>query len=172
MCRSLDYSRSVTGSSLLSDVPTQGCERLRVLSGPPSRLCVCRTRGRISARMSFHGKAKLGLAGRHALVGATESGMALVTAHRPLHRRLDARDEARRTPLLPVRSVKSAALLAAAARARARRAICACPSQDQVRTTACRWRNRLRALDRLEGPLAGQDLAAAVVRTRAVNRYE
>jgi transposase InsO family protein len=58
--------------------------------------------------MSFHRNAKLGLAGRYALVGAIESGMSLkeaavafsvspATAHRWWHRWLEAGDEARRT---------------------------------------------------------------------------
>ncbi len=58
--------------------------------------------------MSFHRNAKLGLAGRHALVRAVESGMTLkaaattfsvspATAHRWWHRWLEAGEEARRT---------------------------------------------------------------------------
>jgi len=58
--------------------------------------------------MSFHRNAKLGLAGRHALVCAVESGMTLkaaaaafsvspATAHRWWHRWLDAGEEARKT---------------------------------------------------------------------------
>jgi transposase InsO family protein len=58
--------------------------------------------------MSFHRNAKLGLAGRYALVGAIEGGMSLkaaaaafnvspATAHRWWHRWLDANEEARRT---------------------------------------------------------------------------
>lgn len=58
--------------------------------------------------MSFHRNAKLGLAGRHALVCAVESGMTLkaaaaafsvspATAHRWWHRWLEAGEEARRT---------------------------------------------------------------------------
>jgi transposase InsO family protein len=58
--------------------------------------------------MSSHRNAKLGLAGRHALVCAVEGGMSLkqaaaafnvspATAHRWWHRWLDAGDEARRT---------------------------------------------------------------------------
>jgi transposase-like protein len=58
--------------------------------------------------MSFHRNAKLGLAGRYALVCAVEDGLSLkqaaarfnvspATAHRWWHRWLEAGDEARRT---------------------------------------------------------------------------
>src|SRR5262249_60827022 len=75
-----------------------GCERLRVLSGPPSRLWVFPdSRSRRRARMYLHASARLGLAGRLALVRAIEGGLSLraaaarfgvspATAHRWWHR--------------------------------------------------------------------------------------
>src|SRR5215471_17672649 len=79
----------------------RGCERVRVLSGAPSRLWVFPdSRSQRRARMYLHANAKLGLAGRVALVGAIEGGMTLkaaaaafsvspATAHRWWHRWLD-----------------------------------------------------------------------------------
>ena len=60
-----------------------------------------------------------------------------------------------------VRSLEPAAPLAAAARAGARRSDLRLPPRDRLGAAAGRRRDRLRALDRLEGAQAGRDLAAA-----------
>src|SRR5690349_1824803 len=87
----------------------RGCERLSVLSGPPSRLWVFPdSRSRRRARMYLHANAKLGLAGRLALVRAIEGGLSLraaaarfgvspATAHRWWHRWLAGDEHARRS---------------------------------------------------------------------------
>src|SRR5215471_3032437 len=87
----------------------RGCERVRVLSGAPSRLWVFPdSRSRRRARMYLHANAKLGLAGRVALVRAIEGGLSLraaavafqvspATAHRWWHRWVAGDDQARRS---------------------------------------------------------------------------
>jgi hypothetical protein len=80
--------------------------------------------------MYLHANAKLGLAGRLALVRAIEGGMTLktaaafrvspATAHRWWHRWLEAGEEARHTLVLSVRSLEQTASIAAAARTGAR----------------------------------------------------
>jgi transposase InsO family protein len=79
--------------------------------------------------MYLHANAKLGLAGRHALVCAVESGMTLATAHRWWHRWREASEEARQTrtclrdrPSRPHRSPRQLAPTLEAA-------ICACRVQ-------------------------------------------
>ena len=109
--------------------------------------------------MFLHANAKLGLAGRLALVRAIEEGMSLkaaaaafsvspATAHRWWHRWLEA-GGARELPA--ARSLEPAAPLAAAACARAAGADLRLPPPDRLGAAAGRGRDRLRALDRLEG---------------------
>ncbi len=122
--------------------------------------------------MYLHANAKLGLAGRFALVKAIEEGMSLraaaavfnvspATAHRWWHRWLEAGEEARRTlsclfdrSSRPRRSPRQLA-------PELEETICVCRRADRLGTEAGRRRDWLRALDRLEGAQAGRDLAAA-----------
>ena len=117
--------------------------------------------------MYLHANAKLGLAGRLALVRAIEDGLSLkaaaaafsvspATAHRWWHRWLDGGRQAGRA----VRSLEPAAPLAAAARPRAAGADLRLPPQDRLGAAPGRRRDRLRALDRLEGAQASRALAA------------
>src|SRR5947208_16842497 len=122
--------------------------------------------------MYLHANAKLGLAGRFALVKAIEEGMSLkaaaaafsgspATAHRWWHRWLDAGVEARATlACLFDRSSRSTPLAAAAGIGARGGNLCLSPS-DRVGAEACCRGDRVRALDRLEGAEAGGDLAAA-----------
>ena len=121
--------------------------------------------------MSFHRNAKLGLAGRYALVCAVESGMTLkaaaasfsvspATAHRWWRRWCEAGEEARRTlsclfdrSSRPHRSPRQLA-------PHLEEAICAC-RRDGLGAEVGRRRDRLRALDRVEGAAPGRDLAGA-----------
>ena len=122
--------------------------------------------------MSFHRNAKLGLAGRYALVCAIEEGMTLkqaaacfsvspATAHRWWHRWLEATVEARATLAClldrssrPHRSPRQLAPELA-------RVICACRRRTRLGAAPGRRRDRLLPLDGLEGAEAGGDLAAA-----------
>ena len=95
-------------------------------------------RSKEGADVNLHANAKLGLAGRLALVRAVEDGLSLkaaaaafsvspATAHRWWHRWLDGGRGGAADAVVSVRSLEPAAPLAAAARARARRRrICAC----------------------------------------------
>ena len=68
----------------LADAAYTGCERLRGSSGPPSRLWVCQdSRPRRRTRMVLHRNAKLGLAGRFALVQARRGGLSVREVARP-----------------------------------------------------------------------------------------
>ena len=125
--------------------------------------------------MYLHANAKLGLAGRVALVRAVEDGCSLkvaaaafsvspATAHRWWHRWLEAGEEARRTlsclfdrSSRPHRSPRQLAPELAGGDLRL-------PPQDRLGAAAGRWRDRVRTLDCLEGAQAGGDLAAAASR--------
>src|SRR5439155_13074453 len=122
--------------------------------------------------------AKLGLAGRLALVRAIEDGLSLraaaaafnvspATAHRWWRRWLGAGEEAQRTVSCLFRSLESAALLTAAAAAGVRGGDLRLPPRDRLGTQVGRRGDRLRALDRLEGVAPGRDLAAAASRQGA-----
>src|SRR4051812_17701836 len=65
------------------------------------------------------------------------------TAHRWWHRWREASEEARGDAVLSLRSLKPAALLAAAARARARRGDLRLSASDRLAATAGRQRDRL-----------------------------
>src|SRR4051794_16837176 len=121
--------------------------------------------------MSFHRNAKLGLAGRYALVSAIAEGMTLkqaaacfsvspATAHRWWHRWIDASEEARASlsclldrSSRPQRSPRQLAPELA-------EIICV-PPQYGLGAAAGRWRDRLLPLNGLEGAQAGRHLAAA-----------
>ena len=122
--------------------------------------------------MSFHRNAKLGLAGRYALVCAIAEGMTLkaaaaafsvspATAHRWWHRWLEAGEEARATLSCLFDRSSRPHRSPAAARAGARRGDLRLPAQDRLGAAPGRRRDRLLPLDRLEGAQAGRDLAAA-----------
>jgi hypothetical protein len=127
--------------------------------------------------MYLHANAKLGLAGRFALVRAVEEGMSL---RRPLppsvsRRRLliaggiaggrQARTGAARCRVCS--TARAGPPLAAPARARAGAGDLCLPAPDRLGPEAGRWRDRLRPLDRLEGAPARRHLAAATVAERA-----
>ena len=122
--------------------------------------------------MLLHANAKLGLAGRLALVRAIEEGLSLkaaaaafsvspATAHRWWHRWLDASEEARRSLSCLLdrssRPQRSPRQLAPELEERDLRL----STRDRLGAAAGRRRDRLRALDGLEGAPAGRDLAAA-----------
>ena len=128
--------------------------------------------------MSLHRNAKLGLAGRRALVAAIAGGMSLkaaaacfsvspATAHRWWHRWLDAGEEARATLSCLLDRSSRPRRSPAAARARARGARSARADAHGLGAAADRRRDRLRALDGLEGAPARRDLAAAAGRAGA-----
>jgi hypothetical protein len=122
--------------------------------------------------MYLHANAKLGLAGRLALVRAVEEGCWLkvaaaaykvspATAHRWWHRWLEAGEKARRTlsclldrSSRPRRSPRQLA-------PELERVICACRRQTGWGPLPGCGCDRLRALDCLEGAEASRDLAAA-----------
>ena len=115
--------------------------------------------------MYLHANAKLGLAGRLALVRAVEDGLSLkaaaavfsvspATAHRWWHRWLDGGREA---GALLDRSSRPQPL-AAAARGRAGGADLRLSPADRLGATAGRRRDRLRALDGLEGAASQRPL--------------
>jgi hypothetical protein len=118
--------------------------------------------------MSFHRNAKLGLAGRYALVSAVEGGLTLraaaaaysvspATAHRWWHRGKDAAEEARATlSCLFDRSSRPRSSPRQLAET-----ICACRRKTGWGPRLVRGRDRLLSLDGLEGARAGGDLAAA-----------
>ena len=128
--------------------------------------------------MYLHANAKLGLAGRLALVRAIEEGLSMkaaaaafsvspATAHRWWHRWLDASEEAGDAGV-SARSLEPAAPLAAAARAASsQERDLRLPPRDRLGAAAGRGRDRVRALDGLEGAPAGRDLAAAERRSRS-----
>jgi transposase-like protein len=117
--------------------------------------------------MYLHANAKLGLAGRLALVRSIEDGLSLkaaaaafsvspATAHRWWHRWLEAGEEARRTleclvdrSSRPHRSPRQLA-------PQLEQAICACRRQTGWGAEAGRRRHRLLPIDRLEGAQAGR----------------
>ena len=128
--------------------------------------------------MYLHANAKLGLAGRFALVRAIEEGLSLkaaaaafsvspATAHRWWHRWLEAGEEARRTLSClfdrSSRPHRSPRLLAPELEERDLRL----PPRDRLGAAPGRRRDRLRALDGLEGAEAGRALAAARERSRS-----
>ena len=117
--------------------------------------------------MYLHANAKLGLAGRLALVRAVEDGLSLkaaaaafsvspATAHRWWHRWLEAGEEARRTLSClfdrSSRPHRSPRQLAPELEQRDLRL----PPRDRLGTAPGRRRDRLRALDGLEGAQAGR----------------
>src|SRR5436190_23966166 len=128
--------------------------------------------------MSNHRNAKLGLAGRYALVCAIEDGLTLkaaaaafsvspATAHRWWHRWSEAGEEARATlsclfdrSSRPHRSPRQLAPELA-------EAICACRRKTGWGAAPGRRRDRLLPLDRLESAQAGRDLSASQAGTRA-----
>jgi hypothetical protein len=109
--------------------------------------------------MMLHRNAKLGLAGRHALVQAIEEGMKAAaaafsvspaTAHRWWHRCV--RRASRRGPTSPALSIARAARAALrAGSAPSSRSASAPVGANGLGPAACCRRDRLRALDRLEG---------------------
>ena len=122
--------------------------------------------------MLLHANAKLGLAGRFALVRAIEEGMSLkaaaaafsvspATAHRWWHRWLEAGEEARRSlsclfdrSSRPHRSPRAVA-------ARERGGDLHLPPRNGLGTAPGRRRDRLLPLDGLEGAAPGRDLPCA-----------
>ncbi len=123
----------------------------------------------------FHRNAKLGLAGRYALVSAIGEGMTLkaaaaafnvspATAHRWWHRWLEASEEARRTLSCLFRSLQPPASLTSAARARARRGDLRLPLADRLGSASGRGCHRLLPLDGLEGAQTSGPLASATAR--------
>ena len=134
--------------------------------------------------MYLHANAKLGLAGRLALVRAIEEGLSLkaaaaafsvspATAHRWWHRWLEAGEEARRTlsclfdrSSRPHRSPRQLAPELAGGDLRL-------PPRDRLGAAAGRRRDRLRALDGLEGAAAGRASRGRRGRRKEpANRYE
>ena len=122
--------------------------------------------------MSFHRNAKLGLAGRYALVSAIEEGMTLkaaaaafsvspATAHRWWHRWLEAGEEARGTLSClfdrSSRPRRSPRLLAP----ELAEAICACRRKTGWGPRLVAGATGFAPLDRLEGAQAGRPVAAA-----------
>ena len=116
--------------------------------------------------MYLHANAKLGLAGRLALVRAIEEGTSLkaaaaafsvspATAHRWWHRWLEGGRQASALLDRSSRPHRSPRLLAA----RAREADLRPPAQDGLGAAPGRGGDRLCSLDRLEGPEAGRALA-------------
>ncbi len=112
--------------------------------------------------MQFHRNAKLGLAGRQQLVLAIESGgsirqsartfnVSVATAQSLLEAVARCRGWRRGEPLLPFRSLESTGAQSAAARARARAGDLRLSAADGLGAEARRRRDRVRALDRLEG---------------------
>ena len=83
------------------------------------------------------------------------------TAHRWWHRWLGGERGGAFDVVVSVRSLEPSAPLATPARAGARRADLRLPPQDRLGAAPGRRRDRLRALDGLEGAQAGRDLAAA-----------
>ena len=116
--------------------------------------------------MYLHANAKLGLAGRLALVRAIEGGLVAEGGRGRLQRlagdgaslvaSLAGRRARRRgDAVVSARSLEPAAALAAAACRRAAGADLRLPPPDRLGSAAGRRRDRLRALDRLEGAAAG-----------------
>ena len=112
--------------------------------------------------MQFHRNAKLGLAGRHQLVLAIESGgsipqsartfnVSVATAQSLVEAGARCRGWRRGEPLLPFRSLESSGAQSAAARARARAGDLRLSAADGLGAEARRRRERVRALDRLQG---------------------
>ena len=122
--------------------------------------------------MSFHRNAKLGLAGRHALVSAIAGGMTLkaaaaafsvspATAHRWWHRWLEAGEEARASlTCLFDRSSRPHCSPRQLAPELAE-TICECRRKTGWGPRLVAGATGFCALDRLEGAQAGRDLAAA-----------
>src|SRR5438876_4970911 len=121
--------------------------------------------------MMLHRNAKLGLAGRFALVQAIEGGMSMkaaaaafsvspATAHRWWHRWREAGEQARSSLACLLdrssRPHRSPRELAPELQER----ICACRRETGWGATAGRCRHRLRSLDGVEGAQAGRHLAA------------
>ena len=117
--------------------------------------------------MYLHANAKLGLAGRLALVRAVEDGLSLkaaaaafsvspATAHRWWHRWLDGGRQAGARCWI----ARAGPALAAAARGGAAGADLRLPPPDRLGAAPGRRRDRLRALDGLEGAAPARSLAA------------
>jgi transposase InsO family protein len=123
--------------------------------------------------MYLHANAKLGLAGRFALVKAIEQGMTSpATAHRWWHRWLEAGEEARRTLSCLLDRSSRPRRSPGAAGAGARGGDLCLPPGQRLGAEAGRGRDRVCALDGLEGPSAGGDLAAARAGKEPAHRYE
>lgn len=117
--------------------------------------------------MSFHRNAKLGLAGRYALMCAVASDGAPLVAPLAGGERGDAGDA-----VVSVRSLEPATSSAAAARTRARRGDLRLPDKDRLGATVGPRRDRLLPLDGLEVlKRAGISRPPRPLREQA-NRYE
>ena len=133
--------------------------------------------------MSFHRNAKLGLAGRFALVGAIEGGLSMRAAavastfrrrRRTLVAPLAARrlEQDRRTLACLVDRSSRRTALRGCSRPSCRSAS-ALPARDRLGAAAGRRRDRLRALDGLEGACAGPGSRGRRGRAREpANSYE
>jgi Homeodomain-like domain len=121
--------------------------------------------------MFLRANAKLGLAGRVALVRAIEGGLSLraaaaafcvspATAHRWWHRWLEAGEDVRRS-LASCSIARASPPLAAPARTGVRGGDLRLSPQHRLGTEIDRRRDRLRALHRLEGAPPGRDLPTA-----------
>ena len=128
--------------------------------------------------MPFHRNAKLGLAGRYALVSAITEGMTLkaaaaafnvspATAHRWWHRWQDGERRGAGDTVVSVRSLEPSAPLAAAARARARRRRSAPVAARRAGGRAWSPARPASPLDRLEGAPAGRASRGRRGRARA-----
>ena len=116
--------------------------------------------------MYLHANAKLGLAGRLAMVRAVEQGLSLkaaavafsvspATVHRWWHRWLDGGRQASALVDRSSRPSRSPRLLAAELQER----ICDCRRRDRLGAAAGRRSDRFRPFDRLEGALPQRALA-------------
>ena len=133
--------------------------------------------------MYLHANAKLGLAGRLALVRAIEDGLSLkaaaaafsvspATAHRWWHRWLEAGEEARRR--CRVCSIARAGRTArrASSRLSSSERDLRLPPRDRLGAAAGRGRDRVRALDGLEGAPPGGISRPPRAAREPANRYE
>ena len=122
--------------------------------------------------MLLHANAKLGLAGRLALVRAVEEGRSLraaaaafnvspATAHRWWHRWLEAGEEAGERCRVCLIARAGRIARRGSSRRSSQERICACRRETGWGPRLVAGRDRLRALDRLEGAEAGRHLAAA-----------
>ncbi len=133
--------------------------------------------------MYLHANAKLGLAGRLALVGAIEQGCSLkaaaaafsvspATAHRWWHRWDGAGEQARSSLGCLLDRPSRPHPKPARARLRAAGADLRLPPRDRLGPAPGRRRHRLRALDRLESVEAGRHLPSPRSPREPANSYE